>query len=346
MRREAAVRRVWTRENREDKGLRMAQGKLASIKRIAGAALVLAGVVAWPARANVKDGVDAWSRGDYARAVGHWREPAEQGDADALFNLGQAYKLGKGVPQDLAEAEELFRRAAEKGHLQASDNYGLLLFQGGKRSQAMPYVRAAADRGDARAQYLLGLAHFNGDLAEKDWVRGYALVSLAQQAGLAQARTALAQMDQHIPIEQRQQAVALASQLAAEAEANKARQLAVQDLGTGTAPVTAKPAKPAATPPKPLAAAPKVPPAKPATTPATASGPWKVQLGAFGVAANADALWNRLKNRPELAGHARINARAGAVTKLQAGGFASQAEAAAACRKLAAADHSCLATRD
>ena len=48
-----------------------------------------------------------------------------------LFNLGQAYKLGKGVPQDLAKAESLFAQAAGMGHMQAADNYGLLLFQRG-----------------------------------------------------------------------------------------------------------------------------------------------------------------------------------------------------------------------
>jgi cell division septation protein DedD len=78
---------------------------------------------------------------------------------------------------------------------------------------------------------------------------------------------------------------------------------------------------------------------------ASASGAWKIQLGAFGVASNADALWNRIKGRPELAGHPRINARAGAVTKLQAGGFASQAEAQSACSRLTSAGFTCIATR-
>jgi cell division septation protein DedD len=90
-------------------------------------------------------------------------------------------------------------------------------------------------------------------------------------------------------------------------------------------------------------ATPAPPPA--ATTAATASGVWKIQLGAFGVASNADALWNRVKSRPELAGHPRINARAGAVTKLQAGSFASQQAAQAACSRLAAAGFTCIATR-
>src|SRR5579864_105294 len=106
------------------------------ISLLASAALA----VAAPATGDVKAGVDAWSRGDYARAVADWR-----GDADAQFNLGQAYKLGRGVPADLAKAEELFGKAAAQGHLQASDNFGLLLFQRGEHVRAMPYIKAAAD---------------------------------------------------------------------------------------------------------------------------------------------------------------------------------------------------------
>src|SRR5262249_41356987 len=90
------------------------------------------------ASADVKAGVDAWSRGAYARAVTEWKGPADRGDADAQFNLAQAYKLGRGVKVDLARAEELFGKAAAQGHLQAADNFGLLLFQRGERARAMP----------------------------------------------------------------------------------------------------------------------------------------------------------------------------------------------------------------
>ena len=68
----------------------------------------------------------------------------------------------------------------------------MLLFQRGERAKALPYVSAASDRGDPRAQYLLGIANFNGDNVPKDWVRAYALVTLAQQQGLPQAATGAA----------------------------------------------------------------------------------------------------------------------------------------------------------
>lgn len=314
------------------------------------------------AGADVKAGVDAWSRGDHLTAVREWQQPAAQGDADAQFNLGQAYKLGRGIKQDLAKAEDLFFRAAEAGHLQAADNYGMLLFQRGERSKAMPYLAAAADRGDPRAMYLMGIAHFNGDIVAKDWVRAYALATLARQAALPQAGAAIAQMDQHIPLEQRQQATALASELSEQIQATRARQLAAADLGANISksipagPVV--PTMPAANDSPSTAGAdyarPRVAPAitppsasrPPTATSPASSGPWRIQLGAFGIAANAETLWNRVKSLPELAGHARLLVSAGKVTKLQAGGYFSQAEAQTACERLAAAGISCLAVRN
>lgn len=305
-------------------------------------------LLAGSALADTRAGVDAWSRGDHARAIREWQASAARGDADALFNLGQAYKLGKGYPRDLVKAEDLFARAAAQGHLQAGDNLGLLLFQRGEKARAMPYLRAAADRGDPRAQYLVGLALFNGDTVAKDWPRAYALVSLARQQGLAQAGSALQQMDQYIPLDQRQRGVALAAELQVQADATRARQMAAVDLGADVAapqgpasagadyarPKPAQPTQPALTPP---------PAARAAQRDTRPGGAWRIQLGAFAKQANADALWSRIKARPELAGHQRLDIRAGAVTRLLVGGYPSQAAAQMACGQLRAAGYACMA---
>lgn len=203
----------------------MALGR--SIGILAGiAALIGAG----PAFADVKAGVDAWSRGDWNAAVAEWQGPANANDPDALFNLGQAYRLGRGVPQDMKKARDYYQRAAKLGHVRAADTYGIILFQDGDRKQAMPYIEDAARRGDPRSEYLLGLALFNGDLVPKDWVRGYALLTLANAQQLPQAAPALQQMNQFIPLEQRQQAAKLAIQLQNDADAARARELAAADL--------------------------------------------------------------------------------------------------------------------
>mgnify|MGYP000461592773 CR=1 FL=1 len=88
--------------------------------------------------AAVRAGVDAWTAGNYEAAVKAWQGPAAKGDADALFNLGQAYKLGRGVPKDLAKAEGYYGKAARLGHIAAADNYGIVLFQTERQQAAMP----------------------------------------------------------------------------------------------------------------------------------------------------------------------------------------------------------------
>lgn len=366
-------------------------------------AMAASAMISVPAQADVKAGVDAWTSGDFAGAVREWAGPAAEGDPDAQFNMAQAYRLGRGVDTDLVQAEALYSMAAAQGHVKAADNFGLLLFQRGAREQAMPYIAAAAARGDPRAQYLLGIAHFNGDLVAKDWQRAYALLTLANSAGLPQARGALAQMDEFIPLADRQAAQPLAASLKAEADAARARQLAAFDLSVGTdaptSPVVATPA-----PPPPSVARPEgtprvagvapasrgagadftLPPSQPtvvarqtddhedaaaesakvATTPAVAvappataptvsaasravqeSGPWKVQLGAFGVAGNAERMWSQLAGRDELAGRSRLLIPSGRLTRLLAAGYATREDAVAACASLKRSGHSCLVTR-
>ncbi|QIG80999.1 SPOR domain-containing protein [Stakelama tenebrarum] len=199
----------------------------------------------------VREGVEAWSRGDYLTAIDKWRGPAEAGNADAQFNLGQAYKLGRGVDSDLAQAQEWYRRAAIQGHAQAEDNYGLALFQNGHRDEAVQWLEQSALRGEPRAQYVLGTMYFNGDAVERDWVRAYALMIRSSQTGLPQANQALAQMDRYVSVEDRQKGLTLARRYE---EASNRSQLPVDYAGPVTqppSPPTAQPTQTAANEPTP-----------------------------------------------------------------------------------------------
>ncbi|MET0269747.1 MAG: tetratricopeptide repeat protein, partial [Sphingomonas sp.] len=158
----------------------------------------------------IRDGAEAWEAGNFARALALWRPLAAAGNADAQYNLAQAYRLGRGVATDPAQARGWYLKAAEQGHAEAQANYGLMRFHAGERKDALPWLNKAAERGDARAQYVVGTALFNGDVAGKDWVRAYALMTRAAAAGLPQATTSLAEMDRWVPLGQRQQGTALA----------------------------------------------------------------------------------------------------------------------------------------
>lgn len=315
---------------REKPGKRYHEWLHASLK---GAILGIACIAA-PLAAGVKDGVDAWSAGDFDRAVEEWRLPAQQGDADALFNLGQAYRLGRGVDVDMGRALELYEMAARKGHVKAANTYGLLLFQHGDRKAAMPLIDAAAARGDARARYVLGLAHFNGDFAAKDWVRAYALMSLAEKAGLPPAREALEQMNQYVAQEQRQQALGLMPDI----EARTAERLAASLPAAGTEPVSAPAGQ--AVRGQPAAIAPRA-----SSDKALSVGNWSVQLGAFGVPGNAERLWRKLSSRAVLAGRRMALVPSGQVTILRAAGFATRRDASSACAALKKTGQECIVTR-
>jgi len=325
-------------------------------------AALLAGAALGPATlasADVKAGVEAWERGDYARAVAEWKLDAARGDADAQFNLAQAYKLGRGVPADLQQAENLYRLAAERGHIQAADNYGIILFTGGKKAEAIPWLEKSAARGEPRAQYLLGTATFNGDEVTRDQLRGYALVSRASQAGLAPAAKGLAEMDRFLSPSERARGAAMAEEMAM-SERNE--RLALMDLParpTPPAPAAVKPATlppsqagtsytPSPTPgdladapPPPVVRATPTPAPAPAREPAARSGKWRIQLGAFSSRGNAESLWARLAKRGDMAGLQPYYEAAGKLTRIKAGPFATRAEAERTCQALKASGQGC-----
>lgn len=289
-------------------------------------------VVAAPAAADVKAGVDAWARGDWSRAVSEWRPLAIAGDADAQFNLGQAYKLGRGVPIDPGQALAWFKRAADQGHLQAQDNYGIGLFQANRRAEALPYLERSAARGESRSQLVLGTMLFNGDGVKADYPRAYALMTRASQAGLPSAAQSLAQMDGFITPADRDRGLQLAQQYAAREQAAQVGggRVAVAPLRE----VAAAPAlRPQPTPRSQSAARPAPPrpaPARSTAAAATGGGAWRVQLGAFRDRGNAEALWNRVRAR---VGGSPAYVAGGGVTRLQATGFPSRAAAQSACAK-------------
>ena len=279
--------------------------------------------VALPADAqSVRSGIDAWQKGDTAGAVAIWRPLADKGDPDAAFNLGQAYRLGKGVPLDLAQAQDWLERAARKGHVDAQATLGLLLFQNGNRVSGMRWLKSAAAAGEPRAMLIVGTALYNGDGVTPDPVTAYAYVSRAAAKGLAPAQATLADMYEVMPVEQRQKGVALAQTMAA------AKKPAAAPPPTKTATAKAASAKPA--PPKPPAAKPAPATAKPTVA---AGGKWRIQLGAFGQRKSAEALFGKLSGK--LGGRQPFYVPVGAVVRLQAGPFESRAAASAACVSLA-----------
>ena len=106
---------------------------------------------------------------DYLTAL---RAAAEQGDAQAQFNLGVMYATGWRVPQDDKAAVQWYARAAEQGNAHGQFNLGRM-YQYGKGVQqddelAVKWYELAAKQGDADAQYALSEMYRKGKGVPQD----------------------------------------------------------------------------------------------------------------------------------------------------------------------------------
>jgi len=101
--------------------------------------------------AAYQTGLDAYSKGNFPLALEKFRPLAEQGNAQAQFNMGVMCRQGQGVPQDDKQAVAWWSKAAEQGHVEAQDN--------------------------------LGLRYGRGQGVAQDWVQAYKWFSLAAAAG-------------------------------------------------------------------------------------------------------------------------------------------------------------------
>ena len=279
---------------------------------------------------SVKTGVQLWQREQWAAAVAMWRPFAEAGDPDAMFNMGQALKLGRGIPRDEEKAREWFRRAAEKGHRPSQANLGILLFQLQDRPEALRWLKLAADAGEPRAQYVYGVAQWNGDGIPRNLSFAYAYLARAADQGLEEARSALDRLTPMLKPVERANGWAMATALA---------------RGDGkVVPITgiSAPDNVATLVPAPV---PQTPTVSPATLPVVeAASAFRIQIGAYSrrELADADMTSLRLKSPALVSGLSPHYARGRGLVRLQLGSFANRDLATAACQRFQAAGRSCL----
>ncbi len=75
---------------------------------------------------------------DYTLALTLYSGLADQGDPDALYQLGALYETGKGVPKDYPTAFSWYKKAAEKGNAKAQFNVASMLESGRGVLQGIP----------------------------------------------------------------------------------------------------------------------------------------------------------------------------------------------------------------
>ena len=123
------------------------------------------------------------------------QKKAEQGDAEAQFNLGVLYDNGEGVKQNRVKAAEWYRLAAEQEHAKAQCNLGVLYDRGKgveqNHTEAAKWYRRAADKGNAAAQSNLGLLYDSGKGVEQNHTEAAKWYRRAADKGNAQAQLSL-----------------------------------------------------------------------------------------------------------------------------------------------------------
>jgi len=128
---------------------------------------------------------------------------AARGEAEALYELGWCYHLGKGVSQSYERAAELWKQNAAKGHAVAQYNLGVLYDNGlgvpQSYERAAALYQQAAAKGDADAQCNLGVLYYNGKGVPKDVARGVALLKQAAAGGSKKAADALRALGEAVP---------------------------------------------------------------------------------------------------------------------------------------------------
>jgi hypothetical protein len=324
--------------------------------------------LAAPAMATVSTGVERWQAGDWSAAVAEWVTPAARGDADALFNMGQAYRLGRGVAQSSTTALDYYRRAADKGHVAATANLGITLWQEGRRTEALGHLRTAADRGDLRAAYVLGVATFTGDGAPRNPALGYAYIVRARDGGLAVASGQAARFATRLTAEERARGEAAAAALAA----GRPVAVAMADpagpdrpiVPDQTAQLVSDAEEESDSPPEPVRRDRR---AGAGTTVATKTdakaasgtgeraegtsrdddaGGFRVQLGAYANERAARTAWATLVSQSAalLKGLKPVYSPRGGLVRLQVGPFDGKPEAGALCAKLSAGGRPCFVT--
>jgi len=101
--------------------------------------------------------------------------------------LGEAYRNGRGVPEDYKEAAKWFTKAAEQGDADAQYNLGIMYDNGRgvpkDDKEAVKWYRKSAEQGYADAQYNLGVMYSKGDGVPESYVQTYAWFNIAAANG-------------------------------------------------------------------------------------------------------------------------------------------------------------------
>jgi TPR repeat protein len=139
-------------------------------------------------------------RKDRKQAVRLLKKAAASKHPEAEYDLAVCYELGQGgLPKDPKAAFLWYRRAAEDGDVDAMTEVGRCYYHGlGSKkdfAKAIKWYGKAADRGASDAQYALGVAYEHGEGVEKNIRTAKEWYRQAAKRGDVEAAKALAELE-------------------------------------------------------------------------------------------------------------------------------------------------------
>jgi hypothetical protein len=136
--------------------------------------------------AEVRAGLEAYDRRDFAGAFAEWSRDAARGNGDAQYHLALLYRDGEGVGRDYARARHWFQLSADQGYMAAANELGLLYMHG--QGGAVDHPRAfslftKASHYSAAALFNLALMHEMGWAVPKSALEACAWYTVAAEQG-------------------------------------------------------------------------------------------------------------------------------------------------------------------
>lgn len=115
------------------------------------------------------------------------RPLAEQGNANAQYNMGVIYDRGYGVERDYAKARAWYEKAAAQGYAKAAHNLGVIYQSGhgvaADNERAAYWFKKAAKLGEPAAQNNLAVMYARGVGVQQNMAMAAAWAARAAQAG-------------------------------------------------------------------------------------------------------------------------------------------------------------------
>jgi len=156
--------------------------------------------------ADYQTGLDAFSLGDYTKAMTEWRAVTD-GPATAVnpaiyveahYAVAMLYWQGQGVPQDYGMAKEWLLKAARLNHAGAQAKLGYLYTDGvavpQDYDQALEWFQKAARGGNVDGLYNLGIFYLYGWGVAQDTTMAAQYLAAASAQGDPEAEEALQQV--------------------------------------------------------------------------------------------------------------------------------------------------------